>query len=80
MNLSRVADLNLGDTLPPGGLLPDGGSLPDGGVPGQTVTIDTCVPHRSTTVYEFKWIFSPPSGHWLVVKKALTEVESTQCT
>ncbi|MGH8040841.1 MAG: hypothetical protein ACREPN_02220 [Rudaea sp.] len=78
--LVGASDLGLGDTVPPGGVLPGGGTLPTTGVPGQTVTIDTCVPRHSTVEYEFKWVPAPPPGHWEVILKKLTEVASTQCT
>jgi hypothetical protein len=73
------AALTVGDTLPPGSALPNGGTLPTNGSPGQTVSIDTCVPRRSTTTYTFKWVPTPEPGHWEVVKVQNTEVASISC-
>jgi hypothetical protein len=72
-------DLNVGDTLPPGSVLPDGGTLPTTGTPGQTFTVDSCVPRHSNDTYTVKWVPTPDPGHWEVVKVQNTQAASIQC-
>ncbi|HET8942389.1 MAG TPA: hypothetical protein VFN13_10430 [Rudaea sp.] len=71
---------DFGDWVPPGA--PGGGGtiLPKTGSPGETVNVAICsVQHHYKAVYEYQWVGAPHPGHWVVIKKNLTEVASISC-